>query len=945
MGAVDLSAVFLKQWTTLIEKSRESLDYDDLERVEEIKPWDDLQKLIYDSEVLSTARIQSELDDFRIFVEFFETKLETKLDTTFLWATLTHLLQLVDDDPNRLGWIPAMIKPLTQKAAAFNRYCKNTQVVGNTVKEACFDMQVLFVNFFTDSINGLHAAGEGKKLQDRFPPGQESMSLKQLIEHYHKTTKDGLNEALKRIEDLALTNLPMPVQPGPPTDTNRIPSRPRCLMLPHTKTFRFFDRVSVFEKLDCILGPTSEEPSFQSVALYGLRGVGKSTVASTYVEKVFKENNYDVILWVRGENASSMRQSFTEIAMRLKLYKAHPQTHDENLILVQDWFQSTDCRWLVVYDNVESFDTLMAFWPGPGQGKAIITTQNRSLASKLASRPLEVPSWDTKMGSKFLLFLLEKSIGRDLQAESNSALNLSERMSGHALALAQVATLIRNGESTIEEFETIYKENAYRVHSLNELAAPWELSFQKLDKNSLSLLGIISFLVPDDIPQKLFEKGLYDESSSDFNFCSDKFLLLAALTRLITMNLIKKDRDTRILSIHRIVQTQFKYFLSLEQRQKTFDATVSLVYNVLPKPDTSKGQLYEEWEIYNQYLPHVLNLKNCFSEEIERTNVFKASWEFCELLIQFQRYLYEIHQLADLKSLCDVNLAAVTSLEDGPRKNDLQATIMSHQANLAESWGDVKSAIELNNKVYTIRLEEDPRKQDLLCQVANNLGYCHNTANDHRTALVWFERSLDWWEESAKREKDPPHFKLVTLVNMARCKLYLDKAEEAREILDSAIPQLKKAKPSQWAMLAFAYFVLGKLERRQRNFQTAEEHFLKAHNSWVEGDRKRAHPFVGGCMYKIGACCLDQGKVQAAIKNINDSIVVTKFHRNNMPVEHARNLFKLSEALLQDSDNNSLEKAEDNRKEAETYLKSRQSDMIPCDTEAAYDNLIPIFWR
>lgn len=51
-----------------------------------------------------------------------------------------------------------------------------------------------------------------------------------------------------------------------------------------------------------------------------------------------------------------------------------------------------------------------------------------------------------------------------------------------------------------------------------------------------------------------------------------------------------------MLSIHRIVQAHFKYFLSLEQRQKSFNNTVALIYDVFPKEDTTKGQLYEAWE-------------------------------------------------------------------------------------------------------------------------------------------------------------------------------------------------------------------------------------------------------------------------------------------------------------------------------------------------------------
>lgn len=46
-----------------------------------------------------------------------------------------------------------MVKSFAHKAEAFNGYCNEAQVIGNLVKEACFDIQILFVDFFTASIN------------------------------------------------------------------------------------------------------------------------------------------------------------------------------------------------------------------------------------------------------------------------------------------------------------------------------------------------------------------------------------------------------------------------------------------------------------------------------------------------------------------------------------------------------------------------------------------------------------------------------------------------------------------------------------------------------------------------------------------------------------------------------------------------------------------------
>lgn len=65
-------------------------------------------------------------------------------------------------------------------------------------------------------------------------------------------------------------------------------------------------------------------------------------------------------------------------------------------------------------------------------------------------------------------------------------------------------------------------------------------------------------------------------------------------------------------------------------------------------------------------------------------------------------------------------------------------------------------------------------------------------------------------------------------------------------------------------MLCSAYFVQGTLEQRQKYSISAEESFRKAASSWMKDD-KRLHPFYGGCMYKIGACCLEQGKTEEAM--------------------------------------------------------------------------------
>lgn len=62
-----------------------------------------------------------------------------------------------------------------------------------------------------------------------------------------------------------------------------------------------------------------------------------------------------------------------------------------------------------------------------------------------------------------------------------------------------------------------------------------------------------------------------------------------------------------------------------------------------------------------------------------------------------------------------------------------------------------------------------------------------------------------------------------------------------------------------------AFFVNGTLKGFQGRREEAEMSFIEAHNTWIEGDQPELHPFNGGCLFRIGVCCLDQGKVDAAM--------------------------------------------------------------------------------
>lgn len=121
-------------------------------------------------------------------------------------------------------------------------------------------------------------------------------------------------------------------------------------------------------------------------------------------------------------------------------------------------------------------------------------------------------------------FHTEANIGADIESETNLAYDLSKRLSGHALAIEHMAGLIHERYWSISEFMKLYLNNPRRLHE-TELQVLWNISFQQLTADSLTFLGIISFLMPDVIPQSLFELEAHgDDLPEELAFCSDDFV-------------------------------------------------------------------------------------------------------------------------------------------------------------------------------------------------------------------------------------------------------------------------------------------------------------------------------------------------------------------------------------------------------------------------------------
>jgi hypothetical protein len=113
------------------------------------------------------------------------------------------------------------------------------------------------------------------------------------------------------------------------------------------------------------------------------------------------------------------------------------------------------------------------------------------------------------------------------------------------------------------------------------------------------------------------------------------------MDHLVNHSMVQRDRITKRLSIHRLVQAQYRYFLAepnVAGYQEAFENTTQLLYERFPKAD-EHGQLFDHVDTCQIYAQHVERLKDHYNDAIHSTKAYKPSLMFCKLLASYRRYV------------------------------------------------------------------------------------------------------------------------------------------------------------------------------------------------------------------------------------------------------------------------------------------------------------------
>jgi len=311
--------------------------------------------------------------------------------------------------------------------------------------------------------------------------------------------------------------------------------------------------------------PKADAPVVIS-ACKGLGGVGKTQLALRYL--VETKDQYNLRVWFQAENVDLLeRDYYIQFAMALGYESKDPLFKDAFIHV--DKVLSDNPGWIIVYDNVSTYEDIEKFLPTAEGGKVLITTRSQEWPEEDVNI-LPIDIMDETDSIALLKAILKRKEFDNREIEDMKILVGKDMLEGLPLAIAQAGACIFHQGISISEYIRCYKESQEEMLSYERLPSgtthdpvliTWKMSInaiqeesKKLKKSVLSYAPLLllpcAYLAPEGISRKIVSKW-FEKTYPEFkSACSE---LLGMLHKY---SLINRGED--VLSLHRLVQDSIR---------------------------------------------------------------------------------------------------------------------------------------------------------------------------------------------------------------------------------------------------------------------------------------------------------------------------------------------------------------------------------------------------
>lgn len=302
----------------------------------------------------------------------------------------------------------------------------------------------------------------------------------------------------------------------------------------------------------------------------GLGGVGKTQLAIEYAHRYY--SNFKSCIWfVNAETIATTQAYFISFAERFNIMLPPDFKPEELQYAIKSWL-SVNKDWLLIFDNLESADTITPYLPEKPIGRMIVTTRNTRIDF---GKEISLGVFDMNEAMAFLKRRLSNDENVNMEFYNNDASdydseapNLIKRLGFLPLALEQAAAYIRETKSTITSYLKLLNESglmafdekyAIPKHYVKSndyekiVTATWNISFKAINcEGSRQLLNLCAYMAPDRIPVAFFAEMREKLPSPLKEDMAEVISRNRVVTELSIYSLTDGNAD--YINVHRLVQ-------------------------------------------------------------------------------------------------------------------------------------------------------------------------------------------------------------------------------------------------------------------------------------------------------------------------------------------------------------------------------------------------------
>lgn len=648
-----------------------------------------------------------------------------------------------------------------------------------------------------------------------------------------------------------------------------------------------FDR----SKLITNMNQKLNDKGIQSIALIGVGGAGKTTLARTFARA--QQSN---IVWeINAETPENMATSFENLATALALnekdlsklhmiQKIENSQERENKILqyVKDHLKEQG-PWILIYDNVEKFEDILNHFPHDprawGDGKVIITTRNNSIESNNhVNHVLHV--LDMPPDHKLALFMQIMTHGDsdNIMSEQRSEYKkFLENIPPYPLDVSIAANYLKSTNVSPEKYLEYMKANdSHFMNMQNDLLhesgeylhnrySIIKTSIENIlndNKDFSDLLLLISLIDSQNIPLDLLKSFKGDLLTDNFIYHLKKYSLI--------------NQNTSNISIHRSTQAIILNYLTNQLNLKTDKQLLDPLIHSLEK--------YCADAIEKENHPRITVLKPHFEAFVSRENLLsrvdKATIEG-----QLGGMYATLGDYTKAKKILERSLSHLADQQSNNQNLKTRNNTIAHlQVYLGSVYWRLKyygfSKDLLEN--YRANFMSDPNRNPLRdAQALFVLGDSYSKLGNHTKADEALRSSLNIYKIHYS------HISPLKIANvyglLALNSKKLENWEHANQCLEEAYKiyiENKKTLYENKILLAHFLKTLGDINRRFYKFERGKELFLTSLDLY-RSQFAEDHIDIAFVLADLGDNESSMGNLKDALVHLNEAESIYK--RNNIP--------------------------------------------------------------